>query len=118
MVRLGTSKQAFNAFEVEVNQLTLTVDMMESEVGPLKTAFPKFQLEIATNLEKIRQNMDNQLERDRAEFLDEVHTFDDSSQLRRPPVKLKKNMSSNKSLLLLHALRHCRISLAYNVLLP
>ena len=72
---IGNLKQALNAFEVVVNQLRLTVDMMESEVGPLKTAFSKFQLEIATNLEKIRQNMDNQLERDRAEFLDEMHTL-------------------------------------------
>ena len=71
---IGNLKQALNAFEVEVNQLRLTVDMMESEVRPLKTAFSKFQLEIATNIGKIRQNTDNQLERDRAEFLDEVHT--------------------------------------------
>ena len=39
---IGNLKQALNAFEVEVNQLRLTVDMMESEVGPLKTAFSKF----------------------------------------------------------------------------
>ena len=71
----GNLKQALTAFETEVNQLRLTGDMMESEVGPLKTAVSKFQLEIATNPEIICRNRDHQLERERAQFLDEVHTL-------------------------------------------
>ena len=49
------------------------MNMMESAVGPLKTACSKFESEIAGNLEKMLP--DNQLEKGRTEFLDEVHTL-------------------------------------------